>query len=209
VVERRLASALCKARAASRDVEDTALRHSAFRFPFFFFRTSRLEALIVSVPASTAGILWRRSVRRAKKFLPRDDDSGADRIARSGKRVQHHERFTMKDRTDFTVLTAMLKAGLKHKRKLKPVAYAKRLATELTAQRRRYCNAFGFWRVCQSKSCKRLRACSGDPTACLARGISGVPREQQAEARRHSGGDAAQHRRAGTRGASVHADGLL
>jgi hypothetical protein len=89
----------------------------------------------------------------------------------------------MKDRTDFTVLTAMLKAGLKHKPKLRPVAYAKRLATELTAQRRRYCNAFGFWRVCRRKSCKRLRACSGDPTACLARGISGVQREQQAEAR--------------------------
>ena len=89
----------------------------------------------------------------------------------------------MKDRTDFTVLTAMLKAGLKHKPKLSPVAYAKRLATVLTAQRRRYCNAFGFWRVCRRKSCKRLRACSGDPTACLARGISGVQREQQAEAR--------------------------
>jgi hypothetical protein len=43
----------------------------------------------------------------------------------------------MKDRTDFTVLTAMLKAGLKHKPKLRPVAYAKRLATVLSAQRRR------------------------------------------------------------------------
>ena len=89
----------------------------------------------------------------------------------------------MKDRTDFTVLTAMLKAGLKHKRKLKPVAYAKRLATELTAQRRRYCNAFELWRACRRKSCKRHRTCSGDPTACLARGIGRIPREQQVQAR--------------------------
>src|SRR5580692_10861545 len=35
------------------------------------------------MPVSTAGILWRRSVRRAEKFSSRDDDSGADRIART------------------------------------------------------------------------------------------------------------------------------
>jgi hypothetical protein len=39
----------------------------------------------------------------------------------------------MEDRTDSAVLHAMLKAGLKRKPKLKPVAYAKRLATELAA----------------------------------------------------------------------------
>jgi hypothetical protein len=44
---------------------------------------SWLEAQIVRMPVSTAGVLWRRSGRRAKKFLPRDDDSGADRIART------------------------------------------------------------------------------------------------------------------------------
>src|SRR5580692_10140636 len=49
---------------------------------FFFFRTSWLEAQIVRLPASTAGILWRRSVQRAEKFSSRDNDSGADRIAR-------------------------------------------------------------------------------------------------------------------------------
>jgi hypothetical protein len=76
----------------------------------------------------------------------------------------------------------MLKAGLKHKRKLKPVEYARRLATELSAQRRRYCNAFGLWRSCKSKSCRRLRACGGDPARCLARGIHSVPREQQLRA---------------------------
>src|SRR5580692_2176800 len=50
---------------------------------FFPFLHSWLEAQIVRMPVSTAGLLWRRSVRRAKKFLPRDDNSGADRIART------------------------------------------------------------------------------------------------------------------------------
>ena len=44
---------------------------------------SWLEARIVRIPVSTAGVLWRRSVRRAEKFSSRDDDSGADRIART------------------------------------------------------------------------------------------------------------------------------
>jgi hypothetical protein len=39
------------------------------------------------MPVTTAGILWRRSVRRAEKFSSRDDDSGADGIARTMKRV--------------------------------------------------------------------------------------------------------------------------
>jgi hypothetical protein len=116
----------------------------------------------------------------------------------------------MKDRTDFTVLTAMLKAGLQHKRKLKPVAYAKRLATELTAQRRRYCNAFGLWRSCRRRSCQRLHACDGDPAKCLARGIAGIPREQQIQARdAHSCSDAAQYQRARTRSAAALAERLL
>ena len=42
-----------------------------------------LEVQIVRMPVSTAGVLWRRSVRRAEKFSSRDDDSGADRIART------------------------------------------------------------------------------------------------------------------------------
>jgi hypothetical protein len=89
----------------------------------------------------------------------------------------------MKDRTDFTVLTAMLKAGLKRKPKLKPVVYARRMATELTAQRRRYCNTFELWRTCRHRSCQRLHACDGDPAKCLARGIAGIPRERQMQAR--------------------------
>jgi hypothetical protein len=89
----------------------------------------------------------------------------------------------MKDRTDFAVLTAMLKAGLKRKPKLKPVPYAKRRAIELTAQRRRYCDAFKLWQRCGRKSCKRLRTCGGDPAACLARNIGNIPRQQQVDAR--------------------------
>src|ERR1700689_3097310 len=41
----------------------------------FFFRTTWLKAQIVRIPAATAGVLWRRSGRRAKKFSSRDDDS--------------------------------------------------------------------------------------------------------------------------------------
>jgi hypothetical protein len=58
-------------------------RLSAFRFLAFFFRTTWPKAQIVRIPAATAGVLWRRSVRRAEKFSSRDDDSGANRIART------------------------------------------------------------------------------------------------------------------------------
>jgi hypothetical protein len=58
-------------------------RLSAFRFLAFFSYISWLEAQIVRIPVSTAGVLWRRSVPRAEKFSSRDEDSGADRIART------------------------------------------------------------------------------------------------------------------------------
>jgi hypothetical protein len=89
----------------------------------------------------------------------------------------------MEDRTPSVVLAAMLKAGLKRKPKLKPVTYAKRLATELAVQQRRYCDAFNLWRTCRRKSCRRLRTCGGDPAVCLARGIGAIPRVQQVETR--------------------------
>src|SRR5580692_2823921 len=57
-------------------------RRSASLF-FSVLTFSWLKVLIVRISAATAGILWRRSVRRAKKFSSRDDDSGADRIART------------------------------------------------------------------------------------------------------------------------------
>src|ERR1700735_5774557 len=72
-------AALCARR--TRKVRRLDTRLSAFRFLAFFFLTTWFEARIVRIPVSTAGVLWRRSVRRAEKFLPRDDDSGADRIA--------------------------------------------------------------------------------------------------------------------------------
>jgi hypothetical protein len=83
-VGRREASAQRSARAAPEKVRRLDTRLSAFRF-LAFFRSyiSWLEARIVRIPVSTAGVLWRRSVRRAEKFSSRDDDSGADRIART------------------------------------------------------------------------------------------------------------------------------
>ena len=84
VVGRREASAQRSARAAPARCGGwiRVCRRSA---SLLFFRsyTSWLEAQIVRPPVSTAGVLWRRSVRRAEKFLSRDDDSGADRIART------------------------------------------------------------------------------------------------------------------------------
>jgi hypothetical protein len=50
-------------------------------------------------------------------------------------------------------------------------------------KQRRYCDAFNLWRTCRRKSCRRLRACGGDPAVCLARGIDSIPREQQIQAR--------------------------
>jgi hypothetical protein len=82
VVGRREASAQRSARAAPERCGGwiRVCRRSA---SLFFFRTSWLKAQIVRIPAATAGVLWRRSGRRAKKFSSRDDDSGADRIART------------------------------------------------------------------------------------------------------------------------------
>jgi hypothetical protein len=79
-------AALCARR--TRKVRPLATRLSAFRF-LAFFRSyiSWLEAQIVRLPATTAGILWRRSVWRAKKFSSRDEHSGADRIARTRRLV--------------------------------------------------------------------------------------------------------------------------
>src|SRR5580692_10429323 len=83
VVGRREASAQRSARAAPARCGGwiRVCRRSASLL--FFFRTTWLKAQIVRIPAATAGVLWRRSGRRAKKFSSRDDDSGADRIART------------------------------------------------------------------------------------------------------------------------------
>ena len=87
------------------------------------------------------------------------------------------------DNSEFRVLSAMLKAGLKRKPKLDPVAHARRAGTESELQARRYCDAFALWRRCRDKSCRRRRGCAGDAQACLKRALVRVPQALQAEAR--------------------------
>jgi hypothetical protein len=55
VVERRKASAPCKARAASQDAEVADLRFSAFRFLLFLSFFLGLQNMIVTAAGSTAG----------------------------------------------------------------------------------------------------------------------------------------------------------
>ena len=87
------------------------------------------------------------------------------------------------DNAEFRVLAAMLKAGLKRKAKLDPVAHARRVALESEQQARRYCEAFALWRRCRNKSCRRRSACNGDVHACLKRAFARVPQPMQVEAR--------------------------
>jgi hypothetical protein len=87
------------------------------------------------------------------------------------------------DNSDFRKLAAMLKAGLKRKAKLQPVAHARRRAAESELQARRYCDAFALWRRCPDKGCRRRRACAGDVYACLKRALNRVPQAMQVEAR--------------------------
>jgi hypothetical protein len=83
VVERRLASTLCKARAASRDAEDTALRHSAFRFPFLFF----LHFVGQSTDREATGHHRRHSLAKigaeGGEIGSLNNNSDANRIART------------------------------------------------------------------------------------------------------------------------------
>jgi hypothetical protein len=88
------------------------------------------------------------------------------------------------DNAEFRVLSAMVKAGLKHKAKLRPVAHARRLAIEAELQAARYCNAFALWRRCRRTDCRRHRACGGDAHSCLKRALDRVPQPVQAQARR-------------------------
>jgi len=94
--------------------------------------------------------------------------------------VKNTER---KNSQNFAVLSAMLKAGLKPKPKLKPVEHARRLAVEKALQQRRYCDAFALWRTCPHKACRRQRRCGGDATDCLRRALDRVPHPLQWRAR--------------------------
>jgi hypothetical protein len=87
------------------------------------------------------------------------------------------------EQKNFAVLSAMLKAGMKPKPKLKPVEYARRLAVEKALQQRRYCDAFALWRICPREACRRQRCCSGDAAGCLRRALDRVPHAQQWRAR--------------------------
>jgi hypothetical protein len=81
------------------------------------------------------------------------------------------------------VLSAMMKAGHKPKRKLSAVEYARRFAIEQALQRRRYCDAFALWQACARKACQRRQCCSGNAGACLRRALDVVPHPQQWRAR--------------------------
>jgi hypothetical protein len=85
--------------------------------------------------------------------------------------------------SDLDVSLAMVKAGLKRKPKLSPVAHARRFAIEKALQQRRYCDAFALWRTCRQKPCRRQQRCGGDANACLHRALDRVPRDLQVRAR--------------------------
>ena len=51
-----------------------------------------------------------------------------------------------------------------------------RFEAETVRVQRHYCTLFKFWRTCRSKPCRRLRACTRDPSACLARCVGALPR---------------------------------
>ena len=68
-----------------------------------------------------------------------------------------------------------------HKRRSKDEGLALIDAAHL-AVHRLYCDAFGFWRSCEVKPCKRHRRCCGQPTQCLTRGLPGVPQAERERA---------------------------
>jgi hypothetical protein len=84
---------------------------------------------------------------------------------------------------NLSVLSAMLKAGLKPKRKLSPLEYARRVAVEKALQQRRYCDAFALWRSCSHKTCRRQCRCCGEAAGCLRRALDRVPHPEQWRAR--------------------------
>ena len=50
------------------------------------------------------------------------------------------------------------------------------------AVQRLYCDAFGFWRRCKSKPCRRHRRCCGNQAACLMQGLPFVPPAERMKA---------------------------
>ena len=60
---------------------------------------------------------------------------------------------------------------------LTPEDFQKRFDAAAQAAQREYCDIFEFWRACRLKSCRRSKACGGDPQLCLKRGYAQVPHE--------------------------------
>ena len=58
-----------------------------------------------------------------------------------------------------------------------PEDFQKRFDAAAQAAQREYCDIFEFWRACRLKSCRRSKACGGDPQLCLKRGYAQVPHE--------------------------------
>ena len=50
------------------------------------------------------------------------------------------------------------------------------------AVQRLYCDAFGFWRRCRHKPCRRHRRCCGNQAACLMQGLPFVPPAERVKA---------------------------
>ena len=50
------------------------------------------------------------------------------------------------------------------------------------AVQRLYCDAFGFWRRCKEKRCRRHRRCCGNQAACLMRGLPFTPPAERVKA---------------------------
>ena len=58
-----------------------------------------------------------------------------------------------------------------------PEDFQMRFDAAAQAAQREYCDIFEFWRACRLKSCRRSKACGGDPQLCLKRGYAQVPHE--------------------------------
>jgi hypothetical protein len=157
-----------------------------------------MRSMVDGAPDSSL-LLRRRSVVQSRAPSP----LSRGRKKEESLAMKHADQ---KQNEDFAVLSAMLKAGLRTKPKLRAIDYAKRFAREKLAQARRYL--------------RRVRAVAHLP----AQGLPAAPRLRRrgerlpaprARPRAASGAvarpaghprrDAAQYRRAGACGAAMHA----
>ena len=58
-----------------------------------------------------------------------------------------------------------------------------RFEAEKAKVARGYCTLFRFWGNCRLKLCRRIRACAGEPLACLRSSVDRIPRDRQFAAR--------------------------